>query len=339
MHASVFLLRALYAYLRDEGLATEDFSRGREDNASDGPAPTAGEAALSEAIQRAFQAGAPPGLALQVGAATPLHAFGILGSLIAHTPDLRSAVAMAQRFMPLLQDSGQIRLSDGGHVATLTYQPPSAGFRTRRFATEFALAFMVTVARRFLGRSARPRRVLLPYSAPQYVAEYERMFCCPVVFEAETASLVFDSYMLDKVQLFADRELRDLLEKQLAWRLTSEDKNTPLHVRVRAILERDGDVLSERDLRSLSRRVGLSRRVLMRKLAAEGQTLSGLLEEFRKQQAMYLLTETDIPLKNMADKLGFSEQSAFYRAFKRWTGNTPLQFRRTHQQRSSGAAA
>src|SRR5690606_35046020 len=127
-------------------------------------------------------------LALKVGAATPLQAFGILGSLIAHTPDLRSAVATAQRFMPLLQGGGRIRLSDTGQLATLTYQPPPARYHERRFATEFALSFMLFVARHFVGRAARPRRVLLPYAAPQYGAEYEWLFRCPVIFEAESAA-------------------------------------------------------------------------------------------------------------------------------------------------------
>jgi AraC-like DNA-binding protein len=294
---------------------------------------------VTEAVQLALEAGAQPELGLRIGTATPLQAFGALGELIAHCPDLRSAMAAAQLFWPVLQTSAKLTLREAGHLAELEYQPGLVSAPEARFATELVLSFSLAVIRRFVGRMTCPLRVLLPYEAPEYSAEYEALFRCPVVFGAGSAALIFDRKLLDVLQPFADDQLRNLVEKQLECRMRRDEHCVPLHQRVRAILEQEGAILAERRYRELARRIGLSRRVLNRRLSVEGRTLSGLFEEFRKDQAVHYLLHTDIPLKDVADRLGFSEQSAFHRAFKRWMGTTPLQFRRNQHRRTRAHAA
>jgi AraC-like DNA-binding protein len=140
--------------------------------------------------------------------------------------------------------------------------------------------------------------------------------------------VAFDARLLEVQQLFADPELQRSIEARLARIVQCEQGKMAFHLRVQAVLEREGTVLLAGGTPDLiARRLGISPRVLRRKLAAEGRSLSSVVAEFRKQQAMWLIGEQGEPLKVVADRLGFSQTSAFHRAFRRWTGMTPNEFR------------
>jgi AraC-like DNA-binding protein len=293
---------------------------------------------LTAAVRGAFASGAGPEIAIRMGASMPLQALGLVGQLLAQCSTLRSALSEWQRFIPLLSPGCRLSLLESDGQAVLHYEPAFTGGEVRRFEIELALSWLVSAARQFTGKSARPLQVRLPYSAPQHLAEYEAHFRCPCVFHAPSAALVFERSLLDLRQPFADGSVRELLKHQAESLLLSENRSAPLHLRVRAILEQEEALLAERRFRDLARRLGLSRRALRRKLSAEGCTLSGLLENFRKEQALHLLVDQAMPLKQISDRLGFSEPSAFHRAFKRWTGTTPQQFRLDAQRGSVSAA-
>lgn len=333
-----FLRRALSWHMRDENLDMDLASFASEALAE--PALSGAEPrSLAHALERARASGAGATLALELGATAPLQALGMVGELIAHSPTLRSAFGYARKFLPLLQAGGSLKLVESDQFAVIYFEPGLERESERRFAIEMAFAMMVAIGRHFVGKSLSLREVLLPYPAPKHMGEYEKFFPCPVSFDASAAALIVRRPLLDVRQPLADDYLRKVIEGELERALRCETPRGPLNVRVRAILERDAHLLSQNTLRVLPKRLGLSLRAVRRRLAAEGLTLSGLVMDFRKEQAIHLVVERDLPFKSIADKVGFSDATSFHRAFKRWTGATPKEFRRRARPRASAASA
>ncbi len=331
-----FLRRALSWHMRDDSLDMELASFTSEAQ-GEAEQPSSEPRSLSQALEHARASGAGAALALELGATAPLQTLGMVGELIAHSPTLRSAFGYARRFLPLLQAGGNLKLVESEQFAIIYFEPGLDNESERRFAIEMAFAMMVAIGKHFVGKSLALREVLLPYPAPKHMSEYERFFPCPVTFDASAAALIIRRQLLDVRQPLADDYLRRVIESELERALRCEAPRGPLNVRVRAILERDAHLLSQNALRVHPKRLGLSLRAVRRRLAAEGLTLSGLVRDFRKEQAIHLVVDRDLPFKSIADKVGFSDATSFHRAFKRWTGATPKEFRRRSQPRASAA--
>ena len=109
--------------------------------------------------------------------------------------------------------------------------------------------------------------------------------------------------------------------------IESESLGVPVHRRVYNLLRSDPD-LWEAGPNKLGKLLGMSSRRLRRRLVSEGKRLSGLIEDARLDRARYFLVETDVAIKSIAERLGYSEPSAFHCAFKRWTGQTPARYKR-----------
>jgi AraC-like DNA-binding protein len=271
-------------------------------------------------------------LALRLGTNVPPQMVSAVGNLFVQCATLRDAFSEVQRYMPLIATGGTFTMQEEGQRARLTYHPPAQLVDEQvRFAVELCFALMLNAARTFLGRRIGPQVVRLPYPQPMHVAAYEEVFGCTLDFGAPGAEMVFERAFLDREQLFTNTRLHRVLKEQAESMLLSEVRTEPLHLRVRAILKEEELTLGEKGRQMLAKRLGISARSLRRRLSQEGQTLWNLLEEARKEHAFFLLGETDTPLKNIAERLGFSEPSAFHRAFKRWTRQTPIQYRLDHR--------
>jgi AraC-like DNA-binding protein len=125
----------------------------------------------------------------------------------------------------------------------------------------------------------------------------------------------------------ADRhpELVEILEARFAQQRPTQWPMDPMLARVEQLVSEALGSLPQVD--KTARRLGMSARTLQRRLRASGTTFSDLLERVLERKARRLLMQRERTLTDIADELGFSEQSAFQRAFKRWTGTTPAQFR------------
>jgi len=135
---------------------------------------------------------------------------------------------------------------------------------------------------------------------------------------------VFPRERLDLEQVHGDATLRAMLADS-AERLLREREDLSTVERVRTLLRYRRD-LSELDATTLAHAVGLSPRALRRRLGLEGVSVTSLLDEARLRLACEDLRRPESSIKEIAERLGFSEASAFHRAFKRWTGVTPAQY-------------
>ena len=161
---------------------------------------------------------------------------------------------------------------------------------------------------------------------PADITEHARLFRCSVKFGAPSNRLTFASSLLSLPIARADASLCALLDRHAEELLAKFPPRDSLIDQVRGIIAdefRGGDPSLER----VADQLGLTPRTLQRKLHELGTSHNELLDQMRRQLAMRYLREHEMAICEVAYLLGFSESSSFHRAFKRWTGITPKEYR------------
>jgi AraC-like DNA-binding protein len=208
-------------------------------------------------------------------------------------------------------------------VRLLTQARTAAALRAK---SEFAMRVIWQMFRGFVGPDARAHRVAFGYPAPPYRSEYDRAFGLPVAFDQDATVLEVPIELARRRQPHADPVLRSILQARAQARLVTTEPSWA--ARVAAHLDAASPE-SLPDISQTARHFGMSERGLRRRLEAEGRSFSSLADEVRARMGIRWLTETEMPIKEVAYRLGFSRPSAFKRAFTRWTGSTPAACRAT----------
>lgn len=181
-------------------------------------------------------------------------------------------------------------------------------------------------------RAAEVRLRHLPAGPPE---QYERAFGCPVKFQSPHSELVLSKSSLDQPSLDANPELARLHEAH-AQRHLSELRDRSVTRRLKQLLMSQLD-RGPCDLADAARSLHASPRTLQRRLEEEGKSFRAVLDSLRRELCLQHLEEPDTALAEIAYVAGFSDSSALTRAVRRWTGQTPLEYRRSHARPSKGA--
>jgi AraC-like DNA-binding protein len=283
-------------------------------------------ATFARAARAAYKLTNDPGLALHLGMSAPPHTLNIAGEVLLHCSTIRLALAEIDRYLPLILPLARFHLEEVADRAHLIFDGSFPDPGIDRFANEVTLAFVVRIGRHFVSRAEPPIVLRFRHAEPAYAQTYQELFGCPIEFEANRNEVVFARTLLDEEQPFRDENLCRLLKTRADDLLNEGRAKVLLHERVKLLLRRETN-LSEVDLSSVARRVGMNERGLRRRLSAEGSSLSGLRDEVRREIALESLSDSALEIKQIADRVGFSDVSAFHRAFRRWTGSTPTRYR------------
>lgn len=189
--------------------------------------------------------------------------------------------------------------------------------------TESGFARMVCVTRRFTGGRPIITAVHVTHAEPPYRAEYERIFQVPVTFGSSTNALQIDEALLSSCEFPASpRYVTDVLRDHAEALLQQLERSQTIRDRVERLLIpmlQTGEVRIDATAGAL----GLSRQTLFRRLRADGVTFEQVLDELRHKLALNYLGVNKASVKQTARLVGYSDPSAFSRAFKRWTGVSP----------------
>jgi AraC-like DNA-binding protein len=241
-------------------------------------------------------------------------------------PTMREAIAQFVDHAALIYEDARWHLVERDDRAAFVYDHPALDGRIAAIDAEFCLAFVVGVGRHFSGRDASPRAVCFRHPPPGHTSEIERVFRCQVVFDQPRNEIVFKRAILDKPQLLRDEPVAQLLRQRADALLAERQSDARLKRRIIDLVKYRPDLASV-DAETVARQLGVGPRTLRRRLASLEVSLFELVEQARCDVAREALSGVT-PIKEIAARLGFSEPSAFYRAFKRWTGTTPGEYRK-----------
>jgi AraC-like DNA-binding protein len=268
-----------------------------------------------------------PGVGLAAGSHTPEHTLQLFGHLILAQSTLRDVFAALTRYGQLLADGTTWSLREQGDQAMFCCSTVLPDCDLTRVLMDYTLAFSCTIGRHFFRRDERLRAVHFRHAAPSYAERYVSVFACPVHFSQPNNATLFDRALMDRPKLHADPAVATIMRESAERMLRERTQSRSLTDCVRSLLRYERD-LATVDVRRFSRGLKMSVHTLRRRLSAEGTSFSSLLDEARRNLACQELERHDTTIQQTAELLGFSEASAFFRAFKRWTGQTPNAYRR-----------
>jgi AraC-like DNA-binding protein len=264
-------------------------------------------------------------LGLLHGERIHLSHMGIVGYAIQTSSDLKQALRLIIRYIPMVGSLMDFQLKADGEMMSLTATDISARGQLRQFVLEEHLASIDHILKMITGDRFRATKVGFDYAAPTYATRYTEIFKCPVEFSCSTTEYKFHSRMLDLEDIFADPVTADACEKKcdaIIERMRSAGSYVD-QIR-RAILMLPCE---SRNLTAVADEMNTTTRSLRRKLSAEQATFQKLLDEVRLELATDYLKNTNLTLEDIAPLLGFSDASNFRHAFKKWTGELPSSFR------------
>ncbi|MBA3804130.1 MAG: AraC family transcriptional regulator [Acidobacteria bacterium] len=256
--------------------------------------------------------------------------FDILGYVMLNSPTLGEAIGRIVRYHSIWTDGAAYNLEVKGDVARLGYRYVNLKEDECRHDCEMTLGITLRFARLATGVDWTPLAVNFAHARPSDISEHRRIFRSPIYFSRPANVIVFASSLLNLPLQEADSALCAVLDRHAEELLTKFPGRGGVIDEVRALLF---EALNGGDasLEAISGQLGTSPRTLQRKLKEEGTTHQDLLDELRRDLSKRYLSEPQMAICEVAYLLGFSEPSAFHRAFRRWTGITPKEYRRTAQ--------
>lgn len=280
--------------------------------------------------QLALEENRDPALGLTLGRQNEPHLMGLVSSLARHSDTVGEALREYSRLAGLVNESMTIELHDGpepmggdGQVC-LSYLYHFPEFYCPA-ECERALLLMLKRCQQWAGQSIQLSAVHLAHAPQGPESLYRKAFNCPVYFDEPVCRVYFSRHYLSYPMRGTNPFVRHALRQQ-ADLLLNRIKTSSLAEKVRSVLLDDPDA-SELSLDRIAERFHLTRQSLIHRLKAEGVAFKSLLEKVRFERAKHLLKQTRLTNSEIAVALGFSELSAFSRAFKRWSGLSPKAFR------------
>lgn len=289
---------------------------------------------IARALELGAQRSGNPLFGLELGLQQNIA--GTIGPLLylaRNSHDVGEALREIGSYFHVHASAARVRLEIHGELALFLYDPVASDeVAGSRPIVELALGGGLQLMRLLLGARWKPQALQLQHAAVEEPQVYSRILGLVPQFNAPINAWVFDARLLDIPLSSADPELKRLLQQHIETLGQASVRDLPDYVQqiIRSFLPQ-GKVTIEQVADYFS----LSSRTLQRYLAEEHTSFAQILEQTRKSMARRYLNDTEINLTQLAEILGYSELSAFSRAFGRWFGVTPREWKKRHGQGKS----
>lgn len=271
-----------------------------------------------------------PYLGIKAGGTVEIGDAGALDYAMNSAATVKEAIMAAIRYIHLINDGLDLHLDideeQGNAIVRFETQVvlPDA-------AEDFMLGAFYSRHIRNLIQDAAGLEIWFVHATPNETKEFDKVFSpAKIRFARPHSAFVFDKKYLEVSLKSADYKLHSVIRKHADQMLAELPKGRNMTERVRNLITKElphGHPSAEQ----IARRLRISQRTLGRRLEDEGTTFKSLLDDLRRRLALRYMTHHDISLSEVAFLLGFSQSTAFHRAFKRWTGKTPLAYRRENK--------
>ncbi|WGG52920.1 AraC family transcriptional regulator [Rugamonas sp. DEMB1] len=275
-------------------------------------------------LERAADHLQDPALGLHIGATITAAHLGPLGYVLLSSSSVPAAIERYIRYQRLVHDISPVRCrqNDGQVVLEWDAESRSVGL----LANQCGLAAVIQFARNVTGVPITPEAVHFVEPPPDDAMPYRDFFGCPVLFAQDATRIILPASLLSLPLRLADPALAAMLEQQVQAGFAALPTKDPFEQDVRQRISRHL-LQGEPGLRHLAAELNTSGRTLRRHLSQHGWSYRALLDDTRKHLAEDYLRDRRLVLPEVALLLGYSEQSAFNRAFLRWFNLTPRHWR------------
>jgi AraC-like DNA-binding protein len=265
-----------------------------------------------------------PHFGLLVGKRATILSLGIVGRLMQHSETIGDALRALVSNLSVQNRGSVPSLIISGDTALFNFSIYQPETESADQIADGSLAVAVNALRTLCGSEWNPTEVLLPRAAPADPEPYRRHFRAPVRFGQEDATIVLEAQDLGLRIAGADAMMRTLLEERIQQLKGAQGSDFSDDIRRLLRTRLTSDRCSAEDIAEL---LAMHRRTLSRRLKGVGIGYRTMTNEIRFEIARHLLQDTQVSLAQIAAALGYSEASAFTRAFRRWSGRTPTTWR------------
>ncbi len=265
-------------------------------------------------------------LPLRVGASMRCDDYGAFGLAWKSALNLRGSCKRAERYARVLTSVTTYEVRDAQEgVYMLLHRDGERGLGLR-LSNENSIASIAAISQQVSTAGFRAEAIYFKHEAPGSAAAHVRHFGCPVHFGTDKDALLISRETMQTPNKLGDQSISQFFDRHLDEEISGFSDEASLERRVR---DQIAQSLSQGvpTVSAIAECFGMSARTLQRRLSDRGHSFQTIVDESRRELAKRLLKETGYPLAEIAFLTGFSEQSAFNRAFKRWAGQTPRSFR------------
>jgi len=263
-------------------------------------------------------------LGLLIGMNTPLESLGILAELARSAANIRGALKLMVRYLTLSDGGGLLTLAEGEGFATFGYAIYEPGVERTQIVYDIVLATTWNILRTLSGGKWLPAEILFMRRSPANLEPYRKFFRAPLRFDTEHSALVFKRDWLDLPLTTGDSTRQQVLEKTA--REIESHGTGDLSSQVRRILRRQ--LLSgNHSMQRVADELSMHRRTLDRRLRTDSMSFKSIVDEVRFEVSQQLL-ETKMPVSDIAQHLQYANPAAYTRAFRRWSGVAPTEWRK-----------
>ena len=265
---------------------------------------------------------------LHFGALSNPKEVGALSYALLNAPTIAASFDAAARYLHVHNQAVQPSVETAHSLVYLRYAHVNIGMDKPRQLNEYSMAVALNLLRMMAGSLWSPREVQFAHSAPHDASEEVRFFGSPVLYDCPTNAMVVEREFYQSKIPAADPRLFEIMRHYLDDILSKMPREDGFLCSVRkAIAETMRE--SSPSLSAVAQKLATSPRTLQRQLKQYGVEFKSLLNDTRRQFALEYLKYSNDTLTQIAFLLGYSEVSAFNRAFRKWTGKTPLSYRRS----------
>lgn len=270
-----------------------------------------------------------PALGLKMALEDSIEDLGLVAHVVYNSPTLREGLEHYVRLFSVVNETielSYVESGDEGRLRFICKQPQHYNISDM----ERTLAIVIKRTEKALGKPTEFQAVHFQHGAPPYHSLYDDIFPCPVKFGQSHCELIFCKRLLDQKPKRRNPHMRKATLTYANQILSRLFKRGIKH-KVKRLVEKHFQE-DNFDAEMVAKSLNMSRQTLYRKLKNDDASFSDIVDEVKLDKAIEILvTQPNAPLTVIAYDLGFSELSAFTRAFKRWTGKTPAEYRKTLQ--------
>lgn len=268
-----------------------------------------------------------PGFSVRVGQQMKIEDYGVLGLSWRTCAWAGEIFDRSERYFKLLSNTYVFKVEKNGNLSHifLHREPHRRGLELSNEAT---LSATVVVLREMTDTSISPVEVTFKHGPPEELTSYTAAFNCPIKFDQPHYTITYTTADLETRTAKADKSINRFLLERVDEETRGIEINSSKIAHDIEVLIKDALPSGIPSIAQIGDHVGMSSRTLTRRLSESGVTFRDLIKKTQEEVSKKLLKDSKRSVAEIAFETGFSEQSAFNRAFKRWTGISPVEFRK-----------